>query len=101
MASKRWCNPAARKLLAELRVREARQLRWDDVSPSNILAEMNDALRNVYDAGEWWEDLNLGLPMFQHQPVPQSILLSYPAYMILRGYSKVKLGRRHHKWVRM
>lgn len=85
MASKRWCNPAARRLLAELQSKEARKTRWDNTPSSSILAKMNDALRNVYDA---------------QQTVPQSILLLYSSYMILRGYTRVKLGRRHHKWVK-
>ena len=40
----------------------ARPLCWDDLTPTDILADINTALLSVYENAEWW-DLTAGCDM--------------------------------------
>ena len=81
MASKKWCSPAAKLLLHRLTIDAARRRCWRDTEPCDILKAVNAALSSTSSMAE-----------------PQTMLLGYTQYMILSGYTLVKLGRRRKEW---
>ena len=86
MANRRWCGAGARKLLRVLAEREERRARWAGTRPSDIMVDMNAAITRA---------------AMTPQPYPDSVLLSYDAYMLLTGHTLVKLGRRKRVWRRI
>jgi hypothetical protein len=81
----KWYGPDARKLLSELRQREAVRSHWRNTSALDILTDVNAALAAIYETAA--------------QPAPQQFLVSYAGYMVLTGHVYVKLGRRGGKWI--
>ena len=84
MANKKWVL-RAKKLLPALRARQERHDRWAGKSAEGILADVNAALEAAYIYSA-------------QEPAPQSIFMSYSAYMIMTGHVLVKLGRRKRVW---